>query len=221
MCPLTRLVHSLNDCFDDRTHWYTLSLSYHQIFLTEQKNNTKNWQQQSNDQISKVFFSFQRSRKIAKCIHSVPFNSLPPHSHTLSPPRKRRKTKNFQVIIQCNAIFIAVTTRFKRVLKPFLLLLFFVFQFIRESLAFGNVINWMLDGCCAVYICDSATVSVLCGLVLLCLLFFAAFILVRLLDDQCVVYVNFQHPWFFLNETVVKKSNFNTIHTQRDSHTNR
>lgn len=126
MCPLTRLVHSLNDCFDDRTHWYTLSLSYHQIFLTEQKNSTKNWQQQSNDQISKVFFHFKEAEKSPSAFipsHSTHCRHILTHSLLRE---KRRKTKNFQVIIQCNAIFIAVTTRFKRVLKPFLLLLFVV-----------------------------------------------------------------------------------------------
>lgn len=93
MCPLTRLVHSLNDCFDDRTHWYTLSLSYHQIFLTEQKNNTKNWQQQSNDQISKVFFISKKQKN--RQVHSFrPIQLIAAtFSHTLSSEKKKENQK--------------------------------------------------------------------------------------------------------------------------------
>ena len=42
MCPLTRLVHSLNDCFDDRAHWYTHTTDFSCLIWFRKNNNNNN-----------------------------------------------------------------------------------------------------------------------------------------------------------------------------------
>lgn len=153
MCPLTRLVYSLNDCFDDRAHTGTnQQTTGFSCYLAEIKFKKK-YSQQRQQPIpnNRKSFSLQKTN----CISLTEFNRAI-HNSTRRKSRERKKQQKMWIDFDAMHFYRGHKVIEKSVNSTFFYIFFCECVCVRApvcvlALLSACDINWMVDGCCVLY----------------------------------------------------------------------